>query len=289
MYDNTPLTPTGKPTNSQRDLIIILGILLAMFCLIGGLAVSAYFIFQNYQEITHTQSTAAVATQVRALELAQITQQAEATATARAQATAVAARTTAIAQSDLFEPFNDNARGWRAGEEDSDFWQGNITIQDGVYRWSIVNTKQGFIAWGDPSDSPSARDFDLYVDARLVDGDPNQVCYGLVYFTTRETLDDGAMTFSVCDTQDFSIDYYSPETDWDTLQNWTSLTAIRPNDWNQLAVTRRGTEYSFYINDQLAATVTESRMGEGYFSMFVTIYDAYPGEIWFDNFALQKR
>lgn len=286
MYDNTPFTPTGKPDNSHRDLFIILGILLAIFCLIGGLAVSAYLIFQNVQQIANAQSTAAVATQVRALELAQITQQAEATATARAKATAVAARATAIAQSDLFEPFNDNARGWRAGEEDNDFWQGNISIQDGVYRWKIINTKQGFIAWGNPTDSPSARDFDLYVDARLVAGDPNQVCYGLVYLANQDKLEEGALTFSICDTQDFSIESYSAENGWQTLRDWNFTPHIRPNKWNQLSVTRRGETYSFYINDQLVGSVNETLLEKGYASIFVTVYETIPGEVWFDNFAL---
>ncbi|MEJ5222811.1 MAG: hypothetical protein WHV44_00020 [Anaerolineales bacterium] len=297
MYDNTPLTPASKPNNDQRTLLIILGIFLVILCLGIGLAVSVFFIFQNYQEVANAQATAAVATQVRALELAQITQQAEATATAQAQATLqaqstaqAAARATAIAQFDLFEPFNDNARGWRAGEEDNDYWQGNIVIQDGLYKWNIATAKQGFIAWGDPLDSPAARDFDLYVDARLASGDTNQVCYGLVYFTNRDTLDDGALTFSVCDTQDFSIDFFTAETNWQTLQDWTAFDAIRPGEWNTLSVTRRGAEYVFYINDRMAASVNESRMDAGYLSMFVTVYEAaYAGEIWFDNFALQPR
>lgn len=295
MNNNKP-TPTSAAHSIQRDLSIIL-IIVFVLCLVAtGVGASGYFIYQNITAESNAQATAAVATQVRALELAQITQQAEATATARAAATAQAqstaqavVRATAIAGSDLFEPFDNNIREWRAGEEDNEYWQGSIAIQDGRYIWDITTVKQGFIAWGDPANSPSARDFDVYVDARLVSGDPNQVCYGLLYFTVRETIDNGALTFSVCDTQDFSIDYYDAATSWEALQDWTSSTAIRPNDWNQLAVTRRGAEYSFYINDQLAATFNESRMDEGYFSMFVTIYEAYPGEVWFDNFALQPR
>ncbi len=288
---NTPIVPANTPHNTTRDLMIIAGILVAFLCLLCGLAASAYFVFQTVQESNNAQATAAIATQMHALKIAQATQQAEATAaahvtaTAQAQSTAQAiARATAIAGADLFEAFNDNTRGWRTGEEDSELWQGNTTIEDGVYKWQITNTKEGFIAWS-TADIP-ARDLDLYVDARLISGDPNQVCYGLMYLANQDDLEEGALTFSVCDSQDFSIESYTAENGWQTLFDWRFTPYIRPNDWNQLSVTRRGATYSFYINDQLVGSVNETRLEKGYASIFVTVYETIPGEVWFDNFAL---
>ncbi len=295
MNNNQPI-PASNTDSTRRDLLIIFGIFIVLCLVAAGVGAAGFFLYQDMESESLAQSTAAVATQVYALEMAKITQQAEAKATLQAAATAqaqatvqAATRATAIAGSEVFEPFNDNAREWRVGEEDSEFWQGSIAIENGAYVWNVANAKQGFISWGDPDNSPIAGDFDVYVDARLVAGDSNQVCYGLVYYATRDILDDGAITFSACDTQDINIEYFSNETNWETVLEWTVFEPITPGGWNQLAVTRRGAAYSFFINDQLAATVNETRLTMGYLSMFVTVYDAYPGEVWFDNFALQPR
>lgn len=53
------------------------------------------------------------------------------------------------------------------------------------------------------------------------------------------------------------------------LQDWTTSTAINPNDWNILRVIAVGPYFHFYINGTLVANITDTELNEGYvgFSM----------------------
>jgi len=279
--------PSSAPETSagpRRDIMIIVGILAVGCCAVVGLGISGYFLYQSFQ----SNVSAAATSQMQVTQAARRTELAEATLQAQATQTA---RRTELASFDFYETFADNGNDWYTGDEDSDFWRGAIKVSDGVYGWNVLENKQPFIAWEGYNSQVSYQDFDVTVDVRRAEGPEDQACYGLLFreSTTTVGFDDGAYTFSVCDTPQFSVHYFSAETNWEVLIDWTDESAIRPGEWNTLGIRARGAEFTFLINGKEVGTATDSRVTEGYIYPYVDMYESATGLIQFDNFGISTR
>jgi hypothetical protein len=300
--------PPSQTSAIPRELIIVLGMIAVLTCCIVVLGVGGFYAYQEFEQASAAGATATsayMATKVKEDTDARATAQAQATATAQviaAQATAtaqvLAERATATAQARLadifsaeyFESFDDNQTEWRAGEQENDFWLGNVFIDGGIYRWKVDEVKSPFVAWADsPALDEPVRDFDLAVTTMRYDGTLAGACSGLIFRKSPEGFNAGAYLFAVCDSGSFAISYYDVDTGWEKIQDWTETEAITSLSWNLLEVQARGENFTLFINHRQVATFTDSRLAEGYVSVFIDFYEADPGEIWFDDFSLQPR
>jgi hypothetical protein len=314
--------PRANPeqrSHIQRDVIILLIIVSILCCLFVLLAAGGYFFYQRQAEIqavSGTATSAYMATKIQQDTEIQATQQAEASATAQAlaieatataeafamQATATAQaleiQTTATAQAKLaelmgyryFDDFNNNNNEWRSRDaEDNDFWAGTTLIQTGVYTWQVTEVKDTFVAWSDFDAAEPMQDFDVAVNARREKGQADEYCYGLLFRKSPDGFSEGSYVFTVCENGYFKINYYDGEVLWEDIQDWTETSALNPNDWNLLEVSARGSNFDLFINHQLVASFSDTRLSEGIVSIFIDVYEKETGQIDFDFFALQPR
>lgn len=166
-----------------------------------------------------------------------------------------------------------------------------IKIDDGVYQWNIDKAKKGF-SWfgGRNSGRIIYTDFDLYVDARRIQGTAADICYGLRFRESVTRQEDNAYVFEVCDNGYFQVDYYDGKTKtWSTLKDWTWSDAILADEWNKVGVSARGPHFTFSINDWTVADLEDARLKNGKVAVFIEAEEGETGKIWFDNFAIQPR
>jgi hypothetical protein len=217
----------------------------------------------------------------------------QSTATAQAQAiqaTANAqARIDAIMAYEYFDPFNANIYDWREDQEDNNFWAGSTSIGGGIYSWNITTVYDSFVSWADFEEFSSLGDFDVALRGRLVAGETDEHCYGILFRKSPDDFDDGSYSLSVCENGYFKIAYYSAVTGWDNITDWTESDAIIDGDWNLIEVSARGTNYTVFINSQQVADVSDPRLAGGKVSILVDVYELIPGYFEFDFFALQRR
>ncbi len=77
---------------------------------------------------------------------------------------------------------------------------------------------------------------------------------------------------------------------WYSMRGWTWSGAInyRLNEWNILKVIANGPNFTFYINNILVASVSDSSFPAGRIALEVADYSGFGGNILFDNIRLTK-
>ena len=199
----------------------------------------------------------------------------------------VAARERVITAYTYYESFNLNTYDWRVGDEDNQYWQGSIDIQDGTYTWQVTAVKTTFMAWANFKEVLDVQDFDLALRARRVSGESHLACFGLFFRLSPEGIDGGMYMLSVCDNGFFKVMYYDAENRWDAIQDWTETRAIIMDDWNLIEVNARGPKFSVLINHHQVLTFNDTRLTNGEIAILVDYYTVTPGQVEFDFFALQ--
>jgi hypothetical protein len=280
----------------QRDVVILV-VIVGLLCLcFAALGVGGYYFYDQQSALQAqgaTATSAYMATKIKQDTDAEATRQAEASATTQAlavQATAtMVAKDTELRAYQYFDPFESNSDQWRTGEEDNDYWIGQIDVTDGIYVWRVEEVKETFLAWTDFTTAGVLKDFDLAVLTKRAAGGPLDACSGVMFRKSPDGFDSGAYLLSFCDQGDYSINYYSEETSWEKIRDWQKTDLARPNDWNLIEVKARGENFEIFLNHQFLTSFQDDRLAEGYVSLFIDQYEQTASEIWFDNFALQPR
>ena len=254
----------------------------------------AFFVISCTALLLSACSPSASSSPSEALEVVERTRPVEApwrhTPTPNLSLTAtVAARESAIPAYAYYESFNQNTYSWREGEEDNDFWQGTIGIQDGTYTWQVDQVKSPFMAWAYFNEIDDVDDFDLAIRARRVTGEPHLACFGVFFHISPDGIDGGAYMLTVCDNGFYKMLYYDAEIRWDIIQDWTEARAIVSDDWNLFEVSTRGTDFVILINHQEVLSFSDTRLASGQVAILLDYYSENPGQIEFDFFALQPE
>jgi hypothetical protein len=239
---------------------------------IVGLAIGAFLWFgqQFEQEKTRATSTAA------------------AFATERAQATATAiAHREEQDRYEFIDTFNSNVNGWRSGSEYGEYWNGYTGIRDGVYRWEVRKTKDTFVAWADFPDHEYVKDFDVYVDTQVVEGQLGDVCSGLLFRISPSGWDAGGYYFALCNDSTISITYHTDEQGWQNITRFRH--SVEPSSWNRMEISARGSHFTFYVNGEQVYEMDDDRQAAGGLALVIEINDLVDAEVAFDNFGFQPR
>jgi serine/threonine protein kinase len=191
------------------------------------------------------------------------------------------APTSTPASQSLYDFFNNNDNGWGTGYEDNEWWRGTQRITDGEYIWDVKEVYKSFIYWDTPIDAPD--DFYVSVDAQRVRGPKDTACYCLVY---REN-DSGIYLLMACDDQYYTVDLFY-EDEWENLIEWTKTSAIRAGEVNNLAVKAVGSNFEFFINDQLVGSVVDDTLSSGDVGVAISVNEGDVATLEFDDFILQE-
>ncbi len=207
------------------------------------------------------------------------TQQANATATA-------IVRATEQANFGFIERFNSRKYQWRMGQEDNEYWKGEIKIANGVYTWDIKEVKDTFISWSDFPFNNDMHNFHIYVDTKLISEEPGSVCSGFLFRIVDTDIDNGSYYFSLCNNSFVSIEYYSKPDGWESI---TTQPYHHPTDeWNRLEIIARDTHFQFLINGEQVYEMEDDRIDHGGLGLVVDVKEKTPVTVMFDNFGLQR-
>ncbi len=181
----------------------------------------------------------------------------------------------------ISDTFDTNAKNWDVGEDNGELGDVFRELRNGGYRWTVT-ANEGFVTW-ERLDTKDLGDFTLSVDAREVKN-VRIAEHGLIF---REDRNGNFYYFGINYNGEFFVQInYMDE--WDDLITPISSNIIRSVGFNHLAVVAQGAHFSFFINDEFVAEVTDSRIKTGTTAMAVSMIRAEDkGVFEFDNIELR--
>lgn len=256
----------------QNDRKLVCGMLVFYsLCILG--AIAATFLGLNRRQLT-------LSTNATSTAFAVATQEANVTATALSRATRQA-------QYEFVDRFDDNKNDWRSGPENSEYWYGSTTIQDGIYIWKVSETRDGFISWSDFSVDDRIGDFDVYVDTKVAEGAPGDVCSGILFRISPVSSSNGYYYFSLCNDSIVKVGYHTK------ADGWERIATVRyyrgSEDWNRMEINARGSHFTFLVNHEQVYEMNDERQSVGGLALVIELNEKNPAEILFDNFGFQSR
>jgi len=261
----------NKKSFWRNESVLVCGMLVFYgVCILGLVGAVIWGLGQRSRRIAANAASTAFAV---------ATQEVRATATA-------AARITEQADYEIVETFSTNSEHWEYGAQNSEYWTGSKVIANGVYIWNVDKVKKTFISRQGFYRGKSSKDFDVYVDTKIVEGNPGEVCTGLLFRTTLRGWQNGTYAFSLCNNSYFEINYRDIA-GWESISGWQYSDVIHPSDWNRIEVNARGDHFTLRINHAVVFEFTDDRQPEGGLGMFIGIKEENPAVVWFDNFGYQ--
>jgi hypothetical protein len=261
----------NKKSFWQNDKLLVCSMLSFYgLCIIGLIAGTFVWLGQRNQEISVNATSTAQAV---------VTQQANATATA-------IVRATEQAKFGFVERFDSNKQLWRAGQENNEYWKGEIKIADGIYTWDIKEAKDNFISWSDFPFNNDMDNFHVYVDTKLIANNPGDVCSGFLFRVAEEDWDKGGYYFSLCNDSTATVSYHTEKDGWENITRLYDLEHI--NEWNRLEVIGRDSHFEFFINGEQVYEMDDDRQSLGGLALVIEVNEKVPVKVLFDNFGLQR-
>lgn len=264
MDNNTPLTPDKN--SGSKSTVIILVVIVVLICLLivcGGIAI--YYVFNTLSPSASVPTTAPLLSHTQTPE---------------------------VSTYEFFDDFNDNSNQWTVGRDNNEYFSGDFVVKDGAYVWEFKEFHQDLFvsSWRTYADTPVVQDFDLTVDAKLLTPQSDKLCYAVVFHAAPSEFSTNGYEFHVCDTGQFFVGYYTnDESRVKEFIQWTDSSAIRSGDWNTLAVSARGDDYTLSINDEIVFEFSDTSSPSGRVYLLVRYYETTAGTVAFDNFGFQSR
>jgi len=282
-----PPAPAAKPGKKGvlTPILFIGGLLVVLLCLVGG-GILTWALLRDptdYDSVTPT--TVAVSLPEEATPVPTATS-APALPTFTPAPTAppgdsIPTSPPVLDAPDFFDNFSDNRNNWFEGDNSDEYGDYNAEIVDGRYRLSQQAAKSVF-SW----ELPQNADFDNFIMS--VDVTPVQFneafAFGLIF---RVVDNQEFYAFEVDSDGYFFINLYQ-DGDWQTLVDFTEMTAIDGENTNHLMVKAVGSTLSFYINDEEAITIEDKTLSRGAIGVAFELYeDGNTATVDFDNLQVQ--
>lgn len=210
------------------------------------------------------------------------------TLSANATSTAIA-HATEQAQFEFIDPFEDTSVHWHVGKfKNTDDWDGSLEIKEGAYIWTVDKVRRPFLEYAGFSQPFPIKDFDAYLDTRVLGGTAGNSCSGLVFRRSFQGWAHGAYVFFLCNDSTFDILYHD-QGGWERISGRRFNEAILPSYWNRIEISARGGDFKFSINHEVVYELTDDRQAEGALGLLIQVCDTTPTVVWFDNFGFQSR
>ncbi len=204
-----------------------------------------------------------------------------ATATARGILAAASLAVPEGWSAQIQETFDSNTRSWTVGVSSDEWATGTAVILTGVYRLEF-SSDTGVLWRGSPKVQSPAGDLHLSVEARRTGGPADSLSYGLVF---RQQDDSNFYYFGISDGGRLAI-YALVDGTWVRLINQSGVSAVRSGETNHLTVHGKGSQFSFFVNDEFVGSVEDSSHAEGTAGVAIEIPKGMEGSFEFDNFEL---
>lgn len=173
--------------------------------------------------------------------------------------------------------FDSNVNQWPLRE--ASFVPARAAIQGGVYRWTAHPDSSSFL-WEPPGQRIKSADVYVSLDARRLAG-PTDEGYGLVF--RESSRHNSFYAFRINDAGRYQFMVLVPGSlVWDLIE-WTPASAIRPGEWNKLAVLAEGPQISLFINDQYIRTVVDEDLSSGGIGVTFDVEENQDNIFEFDN------
>lgn len=270
-------TPQNKKAFFKNDRALVCSMLTFYgICILGLLGAAIWWLGDRSQKLSMNSTATANAASTAKVEM---------TATAVARATEHAGYM-------VIDSFDDHRYDWRRGTEypwDNGYWLGYISIKDGVYFWKVREVEKTFISRADFSENEKIRDFDVYVDVKMLEAAPGDVCSGLIFRDSSDVDEDngGYYYYGLCNNSWAKVSYHSEKDGWETISRLPYLDYTR--DWNRLEITARDTHFVFRINGMQIFEMDDDRQNVGELGLVVELNEKVPATIQFDNFGYQPH
>jgi hypothetical protein len=184
----------------------------------------------------------------------------------------------------IADPFDDNTNSWTLGiskGQPGGSGQLDRSIKNGKYRWRL-RTGEMLDFYGANSSLDSAGNFIVSVDARVVSGRDSTTPFGVAFRRTDEGF---FYIFVVNDTGNFRVTLYKDG--WTSLIGWTKTFAYKPGESNRLTVRAVGSNFDFWINDELVGKVENNELVQGSVGLVLEDYHL-DAVVEFDNFVVRS-
>jgi hypothetical protein len=156
----------------------------------------------------------------------------------------------------MCDTFSANDNLWPTADIVDEVSRIRFDIGDGAYRWT-ARALQGFSQSAYPNMQPVS-DFYVSVEAQKLTG-PDDVDMRIRF---RRVNAANSYTFGIDETKNFWVNMIY-RGDWYVLIDATPSDLIQPGAPNRLAVKAEGPHFTFYINDQPVAQLTDYRLQSG--------------------------
>jgi hypothetical protein len=189
----------------------------------------------------------------------------------------------------LSDTFINNNNSWSTSTIINEWGKGEIRVTDGKYRWTYSALKgsgSGYRIW---KNTVSLSDFYLAVDGQET-GTSATGALGVV-FRNNEAGDFYYFGINPKSQYYFISLYYDDE--WSSLIDitqidYTNYPPIYSDKPNRLSIVARGSQFSFFINDQFAIEVTDDTLSYGPIGLAISGLNANEASVFeFDNFELR--
>lgn len=147
---------------------------------------------------------------------------------------------------------------WFTGDDQQAGYRDTRSIANGVYRWNLENALN-YTFWS-PAGAGNFKDFALAVDVRHLEGSLYDN-YGLIFNCANGNY----YSFAVQDSGYYLVSVWSAG-NWNLVVPLTKSSAIRPGEFNHLAVLAEAGVYQLFINQEFvqqfeSATLTSGDVG----------------------------
>lgn len=182
------------------------------------------------------------------------------------------------------EDFDTDENGWYTGVyEEEDYYLAEVILEEGYYRLSL--TADDSIYYEEILPDEEFSDFVLTVEATPQDT-AEHYSYGVVF---REDWDGDCYTLEIGNDGLYAIFLYDGE--WIMLKEWSSSSAIKVGQTNQIKIIANDEAMSFFVNDELLTTLEDDTLSEGTVGVLVELFEdegLQTGTVHFDNLVLHE-
>lgn len=263
-----PGTPKEKISKFPIFVLILMGLGLIGYCIVGGIAL----LNRDQPASTVDKNVPSATQQVQEGEPPPLPSEA---------AQSLISESASQWAITLEETFDSNQNDWIIGEGSTEELDSNLEIRNGRYTWDVTS-KNTILASLAPASLPPVTDFYLSADVKLTGGSYKPV-YGVVF---RDSPNGDGYFFGIYG-ENFIVDRRYGDT-FERRIAYIKSPAISPQETNRLAVIAKGTHFVFLINDQFVGEMFDDSIHEGSVGFGVTFFHVdLQNSFEFDNFVLR--
>jgi hypothetical protein len=167
------------------------------------------------------------------------------------------------------DKFGPNVNVWPLGKDTDSYADTEMEIKNGALRWSLT-AHQGVYYYEEPQYNTSQHDFYLQTNVRQTNS-PLDSNYGVTFRGNGWNQ----YYYAINDVGEVLVYKHADNEDhmWENLY-WDDTAIAQPGKYNELVVIAQGSHFTFCVNQQVAAEITDDSYISGYLGIGVNLHQA---------------